>query len=191
MFRIGLHVGEAMVRSGDLFGDGVNVAARMQSLAEPGTICLSGTAHEFVHRALALSFEDLGSQQVKNLDAPIRAYLARPAGQLHSRAIPPIHRARVFYLIRRLYQSSFKALTEAARAEGLLMLNIPVLNSLADAPGSNQRQLAERVAIDPKKVRRMVRRLQELGLIEMPPAATRVSGLQKQAYKFATSCLLL
>src|SRR4028119_691106 len=53
-FRIGLHVGEAMVRNGDLFGDGVNIAARMQALAEPGTVCLSGTAHAFVHRALAL-----------------------------------------------------------------------------------------------------------------------------------------
>ena len=69
-FRIGLHVGEAMVRDGDLFGDGVNVAARMQGLAAPGTVCLSATAHDYVHRVLPLAFEDLGPQAVKDVDAP-------------------------------------------------------------------------------------------------------------------------
>jgi class 3 adenylate cyclase/DNA-binding MarR family transcriptional regulator len=178
LFRIGLHVGEAMVRDGDLFGDGVNVAARMQARAEPGSVCLSGTAYEFVHRVLPMSFEDVGPQHVKNLDAPIRAYLARPPGQLHSRAIPPVHRARLLYLIRRLYQTSFKPLTEAARAEGLSTLDAPVLNSLADAPGIDQRQLAERVAIDLKKTRRIVRRLQQLGLIEMPTSAQNAGSLR-------------
>ena len=62
VFRIGLHVGEAMVRDGDLFGDGVNVAARMQVLAKPGTVCLSQSAHEYAHRVLPLAFEDLGPQ---------------------------------------------------------------------------------------------------------------------------------
>jgi hypothetical protein len=76
-FRIGIHVGEAMVRSGDLFGDAVNVAARMQGLAQPGAVCLSGSAYEYVHTVLAVTFEDLGTQLVKNLDSPIRAYLTR------------------------------------------------------------------------------------------------------------------
>ena len=71
-FRIGLHVGEAMVRNGDLFGDGVNVAARMQALAEPGTVCMSGTAHGFVYRVMPIAFEDLGPQSVKNLDVALR-----------------------------------------------------------------------------------------------------------------------
>jgi adenylate cyclase len=177
-FRIGIHVGEAMVRHGDLFGDDVNVAARMQTLAEPGTVCLSGSAHEYAHRVLPVVFEDLGLKSVKNLDVPIRAFLARPPGQLHSRAIPPIHRARLLYLIRRLYQTSFKPLTEATRAEGLMTLDAPVLNSLADAPGINQRQLTERVAIDPKKVRRMVRRLQQLGLIETPTGSEKAESLR-------------
>jgi class 3 adenylate cyclase len=118
-FRIGLHVGEAMVRDGDLFGDGVNVAARMQSLAEPGTVCLSGSAHEYVWRIMPIAFEDLGSQSVKNLDVAIQAYLARPPGQLHSRAIPPVHRREV-HLVRRLYHVFFKALTEAAQTQGLI-----------------------------------------------------------------------
>ena len=49
-FRIGLHVGEAIVRNGDLFGDGVNVAARMQGLARPGSVCLSESAHQYARR---------------------------------------------------------------------------------------------------------------------------------------------
>src|SRR5918999_4930705 len=53
-FRIGIHVGEAMVRDGDLFGDGVNIAARLQSLALPGAVCISSSAHEYVHRVLRL-----------------------------------------------------------------------------------------------------------------------------------------
>src|SRR5688572_20469390 len=58
------------------------------------------------------------------------------------------------------------------------MLDAPVLNSLADAPGINQRQLAERVAIDPKKVRRIVRRLQQLGLVEMPASGEKAKSLK-------------
>jgi class 3 adenylate cyclase len=77
--RIGLHVGEVMVRNGDLLGDSVNVAARLQALAPPSTICLSETAHHFTSRSANVPFEDLGLQLVKNLDAPVRAYLARPA----------------------------------------------------------------------------------------------------------------
>src|SRR5688500_5172810 len=146
-FRIGLHVGEAMVRNGDLFGDGVNVAARMQALAEPGTVCLSGSAHEYAHRVLPMAFEDLGPQSVKNLDAPIQAFIARPPGQLHSRAIPPVHRREV-YLVRRLYHVFFKALTDAAQTQGLDYFDVPALASIADAPGIDQRRLAERLAFD-------------------------------------------
>ena len=63
--------------SGDLFGDGVNIAARLQALAEPGGVCISGTAHEHVRRLLpSLPFVDLGPQTVKNIDEPVRAYRA-------------------------------------------------------------------------------------------------------------------
>src|SRR5215217_7374698 len=67
IFRIGVHVGEIMVRNGDMFGDGVNIAARMEKLAQPGLICLSGTAYDYVSRVLPLAFDDLGTQLVKNL----------------------------------------------------------------------------------------------------------------------------
>src|SRR5262249_44804832 len=86
-FRIGLHVGEVIVRNGDLFGDGVNVAARMQALATPGSVCLSGAAHEYVYRVLPIAFEDLGPQHVKNIERPVPAYLARPANYGGSRPL--------------------------------------------------------------------------------------------------------
>jgi TolB-like protein/Flp pilus assembly protein TadD len=75
-FRIGIHVGDVMVRAGDLFGDGVNIAARLQSLAQPGSVCISGATYEHVKKVLPLAFTDLGAQQVKNIEGPIRAYIA-------------------------------------------------------------------------------------------------------------------
>lgn len=171
-FRIGLHVGEAIVRNGDLFGDGVNVAARMQDLARPGTVCLSGSAHEYAHRVLPIAFEDLGLQSVKNLDAPIRAFLARPAEQRHSLALSPVHRVHEIYLVRRrLFGILFKALKEAEKTVGLAFLDAPVLASIEDKPGIDQRELADWLAIDIRKVRRIVTRLEVRRLIEKVPSA--------------------
>jgi adenylate cyclase len=65
------------VRGADLLGDGVNVAARLQSLAEPGGICISGVTHDFVRKTLPLNFDDLGFQNFKNIDEPIRVYALR------------------------------------------------------------------------------------------------------------------
>jgi TolB-like protein len=73
-FRIGVHVGDVMVRAGDLFGDGVNIAARLQTLAEAGGLCVSGVAYDQVRKILPLDFTDLGVQTVKNIEEPIRAY---------------------------------------------------------------------------------------------------------------------
>jgi adenylate cyclase len=73
-FRIGIHIGDVMVRAGDLFGDGVNIAARLQSIAKSGTACISGTTYEQVRKVLPMTFVDLGVQQVKNIQEPIRAY---------------------------------------------------------------------------------------------------------------------
>jgi len=73
-FRIGIHVGDVMVRAGDLFGDGVNIAARLQSIAKSGTACISGTTYDQVRKVLPMTFVDLGVQQVKNIQEPIRAY---------------------------------------------------------------------------------------------------------------------
>jgi adenylate cyclase len=76
-FRIGVHVGDVMVRGSDLLGDGVNVAARLQGLAEPGGIAISGAAHEYVRRAVPLAYADLGDHPIKNIDEPLRAFAVR------------------------------------------------------------------------------------------------------------------
>jgi adenylate cyclase len=73
-FRIGVHVGDIMVQGDNLFGDAVNIAARLEALAEPGGICISGAVRDYVGGKLALTFADLGEQQVKNIAQPIKAY---------------------------------------------------------------------------------------------------------------------
>jgi TolB-like protein len=89
-FRIGVHVGDVMVKGGDLLGDGVNIAARLQALSRPGGICLSATAQEYVRKALPVTFEDLGPQRVKNIDEPVRAFTLKAThGQGAPARIPP------------------------------------------------------------------------------------------------------
>jgi adenylate cyclase len=73
-FRIGVHIGDVLIRAGDLFGDGVNIAARLQSIARPGSVCISGATYDQVRKVLPVTFVDLGVQQVKNIQEPIRAY---------------------------------------------------------------------------------------------------------------------
>jgi adenylate cyclase len=74
-FRIGLNLGDVIVQNDDLYGDGVNIAARLEALAEPGGICLSASAHEQVQdKIAAVRFEDLGEHRAKNIARPIRAY---------------------------------------------------------------------------------------------------------------------
>lgn len=72
--RIGISLGDVIVEGDDLFGNGVNVAVRMQSLAKPGGICISGNVHEHLGNALDVAFDDLGEQTIKNLARPIRCY---------------------------------------------------------------------------------------------------------------------
>jgi TolB-like protein len=73
-FRIGVHVGDVMVDGSNLLGDGVNIAARLEALAEPGAICISGAARDHIGNKLPLGFDDLGDQQVKNIAQAIRVY---------------------------------------------------------------------------------------------------------------------
>jgi adenylate cyclase len=73
-FRIGIHVGDIMVQGDNLFGDAVNVAARLEALAQSGGICISGVVRDHIGTKLPLSFADLGDQQVKNIAQPIKAY---------------------------------------------------------------------------------------------------------------------
>jgi TolB-like protein/class 3 adenylate cyclase len=72
--RIGISLGDVIVEGSDLYGNGVNVAARMESLAEPGGICISGNVYEQVRGAVGLTLVDLGEQKVKNITSPVHAY---------------------------------------------------------------------------------------------------------------------
>src|SRR5215472_7752612 len=73
-FRMGINVGDIVVEDGDIFGDGVNVAARLEGLAEPGGICVSARVQEDVVGRLDLTFDDLGEQSLKNIARPVRVY---------------------------------------------------------------------------------------------------------------------
>jgi len=84
--RIGINVGDVVVENGDLFGDGVNVAARLEGIAEPGGICVSARVQEDVAGKLDLTFHDLGEQNLKNITRPIRAYRVRA----FSAAVSPV-----------------------------------------------------------------------------------------------------
>jgi adenylate cyclase len=79
-FRMGINLGDVIVEPGDIFGDGVNIAARLEALSEPGGICVSGVVREQVHDKLAFSFEDIGEQRVKNIARPVRVYALHPEG---------------------------------------------------------------------------------------------------------------
>ena len=69
-----------LVRGSDILGDAVNISARLQSLAEPGGVCISGAAYDYVRKSLPMTYADLGPQAVKNIEEPIRAFLVGPAG---------------------------------------------------------------------------------------------------------------
>src|SRR5947209_463444 len=83
-FRIGVHVGDVMVDGTNLLGDGVNIAARLEALAEPGAICVSAAARDHIGNKLPVVFDDLGDQQVKNIAQPIRVYRVQT-----DRELPP------------------------------------------------------------------------------------------------------
>jgi class 3 adenylate cyclase len=73
-FRIGINLGDVMVHGQDLLGDGVNVAARLQTAAEPGGICISGSVHDQIRNKLSLSFQSLGEMNFKNIQQPVRTF---------------------------------------------------------------------------------------------------------------------
>ena len=96
LYRIGLNLGDVIVEGGDIFGDGVNVAARLETMAEPGGICISAAVRDQVGDRLKVGYVDLGDQQVKNITRPIRAYkvlIDAPASKARH-GLRPFTRAR-------------------------------------------------------------------------------------------------
>jgi class 3 adenylate cyclase len=76
-FRVGINIGDVIVETHDIFGDGVNIAARLESIAEPGGICISSSAYDHVRGKVSIEFVDLGEQSLKNIDRPVRAFAVR------------------------------------------------------------------------------------------------------------------
>jgi adenylate cyclase len=89
-FRMGIHQGDIIIDGNDIFGDGVNLAARLEGLAEPGGICVSARVQEDALGKLDVSFEDAGEQRLKNIDRPVRAYRVRADGRASPRACLPL-----------------------------------------------------------------------------------------------------
>src|SRR5262249_49711256 len=76
LFRIGINLGDILIEGDDILGDGVNIAARLKGIAEPGGICISSSAYDQVRGKVAVEFADLGEQKLKNIDRPVRVYAA-------------------------------------------------------------------------------------------------------------------
>src|SRR6195256_4869238 len=80
-FRIGIHVGDIIIDDNDIFGDGVNIAARLEGIAEPGGVCISDDAHRQIRGKIDIAFDDIGEQTLKNIAEPMRAWHMRLAGE--------------------------------------------------------------------------------------------------------------
>src|SRR5580698_9889291 len=80
-FRIGIHVGDIIIDDNDSFGDGVNIAARLEGIADAGGICISDDAHRQIRGKTEVAYDDMGHQSLKNISEPMRAWRARPAGK--------------------------------------------------------------------------------------------------------------
>src|ERR1017187_3486072 len=74
LFRIGINLGDILIQGDDILGDGVNIAARLEGIAEPGGICFSSSAYDQIRGKVAIEFTDLGEQSLKNIARPVRAY---------------------------------------------------------------------------------------------------------------------
>ena len=94
VLRIGINLGDLIVEGEDIHGDGVNVAARMQEIAKPGEISVSGVVYDSVRDKLAPDFEDLGPQQVKNIAQPVRAYKVVTSGSAAAQPLAHISSAK-------------------------------------------------------------------------------------------------
>src|SRR3954464_1955472 len=91
-FRIGITIGDVVERDGDLLGDGVNIAARLEGLAEVGGICISRAVHEQVANKLSVQFADLGAQEVKNIPTPVHAYMVAMRREDGTYATPQVRK---------------------------------------------------------------------------------------------------
>jgi adenylate cyclase len=88
-YRIGVNLGDVLIEGDDILGDGVNLAARLESICEPGGVCISGSAYEHIHGRVAAAFTDLGEQRLKNIARALRAYALSPQAIEAAKVEPP------------------------------------------------------------------------------------------------------
>src|ERR1017187_3294406 len=98
-FRIGIHVGDIIIDDNDIFGDGVNIAARLEGIAEPGGVCISDDAHRQIRGKMDIAFDDIGEQTLKNIAEPMRAWHIRLASEA-----PPTSRSRLSQIPARVLE---------------------------------------------------------------------------------------
>jgi hypothetical protein len=139
VFRIGINLGDVVVEDGDLLGDGVNVAARLEQLCDPGGILLSGTAYDHLHGKLALPVEFTGEKYVKNISRPVRIYRIRLDGRL------PRWRPKPTWL-RQWHLSTAAAL--AVLAGGAFLWGPPAEPGVRYVLEGSVRRLGDQVRID-------------------------------------------
>ena len=89
LYRIGVNLGDALIEGDDIFGDGVNVAARLEGICEPGGVCASGSVYEHVQGRVSADFSDLGEQSLKNIARRVRVYVLSPAAVTEARVEEP------------------------------------------------------------------------------------------------------
>src|ERR1700741_3656998 len=97
--RVGVNIGDVIVEPHDIFGDGVNIAARLEGIAEPGGICISSSAYDQVHGKVAVEFTDLGEQALKNIARPIRTYAVGLSANAHQTASLPASAPRLSIVV--------------------------------------------------------------------------------------------
>ncbi len=106
IFRIGVHLGDVIVEGDDIYGDGVNIAARLEGISEPGGICISRQAHDQVHKKLALGYRSLGPQNLKNIPDPVEAFAIKGDGLAVSDEVQEIRYCRAPDGVRLAYAIS-------------------------------------------------------------------------------------
>lgn len=87
LYRVGINLGDIVLEEGDVFGDAVNVAARLEGLSEPGGVCVSDVVHQLVGNRVAVTFRDLGTQRVKNISRPVRVWQWTPNPPVEEEAL--------------------------------------------------------------------------------------------------------
>ncbi len=129
-FRIGIHLGDVMVEGPRIYGDGINIAARLEGLSEPGGVCVSGSVHDQVQSKLDVGYEDLGPQSIKNIPRPVRVYRLRTPGVVAEARIGAPQRRRLVLVVG--------ALVAVAGSVAWWQLGAPVT---APAPGASPQRI--------------------------------------------------